>query len=56
LDINGRHLGFTFFIGQMTEVMAPDIYSSLIIIIANVQATAQLIGDLSESSDEAKLL
>jgi hypothetical protein len=25
LDINGRHLGFTFLIGQMTEVMAPDI-------------------------------
>jgi hypothetical protein len=22
---NGRHLGFTFFIGRMTEVLVPDI-------------------------------
>ena len=24
LDVNGRHLGFTFLIGRMTEVPAPD--------------------------------
>jgi hypothetical protein len=29
LDVNGRHLGFTFLIGRMTDVLAPDIYSSL---------------------------
>jgi hypothetical protein len=26
LDVNGRHFGFTFLIGGMTEVLAPDIY------------------------------
>jgi hypothetical protein len=26
LDVNGRHLGFTFLIDRMTEVPTPDIY------------------------------
>jgi hypothetical protein len=26
LDVNGRHLGFTFLIDRMTEVLTPDIY------------------------------
>jgi hypothetical protein len=25
LDVSGRHLGFTFLIGRMTEFLAPDI-------------------------------
>ena len=28
LDVNGRHLGFTFLIGRMTQVLVPDIYGA----------------------------
>jgi hypothetical protein len=29
LEVNFRHLGFTFLISRMTEVLAPDIYIEL---------------------------
>jgi hypothetical protein len=29
LDANGRHLGFTFLIDRMTDVLGPDIYIEL---------------------------
>ena len=28
LDVNGRHLGFTFLIGRMTDFLTPDIYEA----------------------------
>jgi hypothetical protein len=33
LDVNGRHLGFTFLIDRMTEVLAPDIYGDHCIVV-----------------------
>jgi hypothetical protein len=48
LDVNGRHIGFTFLIVRMTEVLTPDIYRAH---WAMVLASARLRGIPPWTSD-----